>query len=253
MKHLQAFKEDFIMATLRITGVQMNVKPSKGENLPRILNLIERSDADVVVFPKMSLTGYNNDFSDTRTTEAWRQIAAACRQHYRAAVVGTGARNEGHAYIQSRIYGDEGELVGTYEKLVPTEPERQWARPGDELRTFDLKGVTVGCLICNDLWVAPGSGPYHDPRLSLQLGQRGVQVIFHQARTGSDSEYGAYFDSNIRLRAKESGCYIVSVNTASNNGPLNAASGVVSPEGEWIAQCPRTGEQTFTCDIELPD
>ena len=40
------------MSTLRITGVQMHVKPTKSENLPRILNLIERSDCDMVVFPQ---------------------------------------------------------------------------------------------------------------------------------------------------------------------------------------------------------
>jgi len=241
------------MDMIRISAVQMAVKPTKAENLPRIINLIERCDSEFIVFPAMCLTGYNNDFSDSRTAEAWRQIAAACRQSYTTAIIGTGARNEGHTYIQSRIYGDDGELVGTYEKLVPTESDRQWVRAGDELRTFLVGELNFGCLIGNDLWVAPGYGPYHDPRLSYQLGQRGARVIFHTAKTGTDPAYSQYYDANLRLRAKEANAYIVTVNTAPEEGTLNVPSGIVGPDGEWRHKVEPTGEHTFVYDLNLED
>lgn len=243
------------MATIRITGVQMTVSPVKNENLPKILKHIQESDCDFILFPEMSLTGYNNDFSDARTQEAWRQIATACRQHYVTAIIGTGARADGVTHIQSRIYTGKGELLGTHEKLVPTEGDRQWCRPGEELRTFTEKGLSFGCLICNDLWVTPGCGPYPDPRLSYQLGQRGAQVIFHSANTGghsgTDKRFFAYHDANLRLRALESNLYIVTVNAALPDKPINAPSGVVSPKGEWLVQCPLTGEQVFSYDLEI--
>ena len=200
----------------------------------------------------MSLTGFNNEFNDARTREAWRQIASACRQAYVTAVIGTGVFHEGHSHIQSRIYSCSGELIGTQEKLVPTESERTWFRPGDELRVFKHRGLSFGCLICNDLWVSPGLGPYPDPRLSRQLGEKGAQMIFHSCLSGSDPEYAEYHDANLRLRAKESGCYIITANAALEDGaPVNSPTGVVTPNGSWLTKCPLEGEQSFAVDLDL--
>jgi predicted amidohydrolase len=239
------------MATVRISGVQMLVHPSKNDNLPRMIDLILKSDCDFILFPEMSLTGYNNDFSDSRTEEAWQQIAAACRNSYCTAIIGTGARMEGNSYIQSRIYDAHGELLGTHEKLVPTEKDRQWCRPGEELRTFEGNGITFGCLICNDLWVSPGSGPYPDVRLSYQLGKKGAQVIFHSINSGTDPDYREYHEVNLRLRAREAGVYIVTANAASEGSPINAPSGVISPDGEWLVKMPLTGEHVYNFDLEI--
>jgi predicted amidohydrolase len=238
------------MGTIRIKGVQMAVRPSKKDNLPHILKHIERSDADVILFPKMSLTGYNNDFSDSRTAEAWKEIAAACRTSYTCAIIGTGARTNGHTYIQSRVFGHEGELLGTHDKIIPTEDERSWCFPGEGLNTFALNGLTFGCLICNDLWVAPGKGPYPDPRLSYQLSRKGARIIFHSAYSGTDPEYRAYHEANLELRAREAGAFIVTVNAAYESGECNSPSGVVSPDGTWVEKLPASGEQSFTVDVE---
>jgi predicted amidohydrolase len=238
------------MATVRITGVQMKVASSKAANLPRVLGHIEQSRGDFVVFPELCLTGSNGEFSDARNLEAWRKIGAACRQSYITAIVGTGARTDGDTFNQVRIYSGEGELLGTQEKLVPVESERKVFRPGPELRTFEHNGITFGCLIGNDLWVAPGCGPYADTRLSYQLGQQGVQVIFHCVASGTDPQYREYFDSNLRLRAKEAKCPIVVVNAASDTA-LNVPSGIVSAEGEWLVKCPLTGEQQFSHDLVI--
>jgi len=112
------------MTMIRITGVQMLVSPSKSDNLPKILQYIQESDCDFIVFPEMSLTGYNSDFSDARTQEAWRQIATACRQHYVTAIIGTGARADGVAHIQSRIYTGKG--AGRARNCASS---RTWASP----------------------------------------------------------------------------------------------------------------------------
>jgi len=239
------------MPTIRVSGVQMEVSAKLDENLPKILHYIETSDADFILFPEMSLTGYHGDFSEKATEAAWVKIASACRQAYVSALIGTGVRTPDGTYIQTRIYSDEGKLVGTHEKLVPTQGDRKFCRPGEELRLFRLMGVSFGCLICNDLWVTPGCGPYPDPRLTFQLGQRGAQIIFHAVNSGSAPEYVPYHESNLMLRARESKLYIVTANAADQKGPVNALSGVVSPKGEWLVQCPRVGEHRYGCDIQV--
>lgn len=239
------------MATIRIVGVQMQVAPQLEDNLPRVLEFIKNADGDYIVFPEMSLTGYHGDFSDKATRAAWDQVAAACRLRYITALIGTGRKRDGDTHIQTRIYTEGGDLLGTHEKLVPTAGDREFCKPGEKLRVFHHRGLTFGCLICNDLWVTPGCGPYPDPRLTYQLGKRGAQIIFHSVNSGSSPMHTPFHESNLALRAIESGAYIVTVNAVAPDGPVNCASGVVSPKGEWLTQCPREGEQVFSYDIEL--
>lgn len=239
------------MATIRVSGVQMPVSPKLEDNLPKILSYILSSDADFVLFPEMSLTGYHGKFSDKAVRSAWRQIAAACRQSYVTALVGTGCREDGQTYIQTRIFSDEGKVLGTHEKIIPTSGDREFCVPGTELRVFTHRGIRFGCLICNDLWVTPGCGPYPDPRLTYQLGKKGVQVIFHSVNSGSTAIHTPYHESNLVLRALESKVYICTANAASADGPVNCATGVVSPQGKWLVQCPRLGEQTYTYDLTI--
>ena len=132
------------MATIRVSGVQMTVSTKLEENLPRILGHIEKTDADFIVFPEMCLTGYHGDFSRKATEAAWERIAAACRQSYVTAMVGTGARTEDGTFIQVRVFGDDGNVLGTHEKLVPSSGDRAFCRPGEELRTFQRNWMREG-------------------------------------------------------------------------------------------------------------
>lgn len=239
------------MATIRVEGVQFEVSKKLDDNLPKILEHIRRTDADFILFPEMSLTGYHGEFSDKSTRKAWRQIAAACRQSYVSAIIGTGCKEEDGTYIQSRIYNKAGDLAGAHEKLVPTSGDREFCQPGVELRVFTDNGISFGCLICNDLWVTPGAGPYPDPRLTYQLGRKGAQVIFHAVHSGSSQIHTPYHESNLALRAMESKVYICTANAADPQGPVNCATGVMGPNGEWVTQVARTGEQSYAVDLEL--
>jgi len=238
------------MAMTRVSGVQMPVLQKEPENLARIIEYIRTTDADFIVFPEMALTGYRPDFSDEKTEDAWEQIATACRQAYTAALVGTGAKTPEGVFVQARVFGSDGSLVGTQEKLIPTMDEREWCRPGEELRMFDHEGLTFGCLAGNDLWVTPGFGPYPDPRLSHQLAQRGADAIFVLANTGSETIYAPYHESNLVLRAMEAGVPLIVVNASSSEGPVNCPSGVIGPDGVWRVEAPREGEHAFHYEFE---
>ena len=239
------------MATIRVVGVQMQVSHKLEENLPRILDHIMSAEGDYILFPEMSLTGYHGNFSNSATRAAWKKIAVACRQKYITALIGTGRKRDKDTHIQTRIYDESGELLGTHEKLVPTDGDRKFCKPGEKLRIFHHRGLAFGCTICNDLWVTPRGGPYPDPRLAYQLGKKGAQIIFHAVNSGADSRYRAYHESNLQLRAMESNVHIVTANAATNNGPINCPSGVVSPTGEWLVQSETFGEHTYSYDIPV--
>lgn len=240
----------------RIAGIQMLVSPSLADNLPVILGHIAwagRSGAQFVLFPEMALSGYHGKFEQHSVERALQDIAAAAAEHQVCALVGTGYRNGESTTIQVRVYAPTGELVGWHEKLMPTSGDRQWCQPGHELRVLEHQGLRFGVLICNDLWVTPGCGPYPDPRLCYQLGKRGAGVIFHAINSGSAPEYLPYHESNLALRARESAFYIVTANAASLDTPINCSSGVMGPDGHWLLACERLGEQRYLADIELGD
>ena len=241
------------MASIRVTGVQMRATESVPENLEKMLGYVERSESDVILFPLRSLTGPARHVEESSTRRAWDLIAASARKHYTTVIFNTIAQDEDEKYIQTRIYSDQGELVGTQEKLVPTVSDRDWCTPGDELRLFGHNGASFGCLCGNDLWVAPGLGNYPDRRLTCQLGERGARILFHSADSGTDPRFREYFESNLKLRAWESKCYIFTANAAPDSGNLNAPTGVISPEGKILEECPRTGEHAYSFDLDLEE
>ena len=136
---------------------------------------------------------------------------------------------------------------------MPTKSDRDWCTPGGELRTFKKNGFSYGCLCGNDFWVAPGMGSYIDRRLTYQLGERGARVLFHSVDSGTDARYRDYYESNLKLRAWESKCFVFTANAAPESGELNAPSGVITPNGEIVHECPRSGEHVYHYDLDLND
>lgn len=240
----------------RVAGVQFQVEPNLEDNYERILSCIEwasQEGARFCLFPEMALTGYHGDFCQQEVDRALEGIAAASAQHRVTTLVGTGMKEEGNTYIQVRIYSETGDLVGFHAKMVPTCGDRRWCVPGTELKTFKQSGLVFGVLICNDLWVTPGFGPYPDPRLCYQLGQQGAEVVFQAINSDTAPEYRHYHESNLELRARESGFYIVTANAAKGEKSANCTSGVVDPTGHWQVRTERVGEQAYVADIEIED
>ena len=238
----------------RVAGVQMEVQPELRDNAPRILAHIAwagQQEAQFCLFPEMSLSGYHGRFGQDEVDRALAGIALACAVHGVTALVGTGVKIGERTFIQQRIYAETGDLVGFHSKMVPTSGDRKWCAPGAELKTFERHGLIFGVLICNDLWVTPGCGPYPDPRLCYQLGQRGARVVFQAINSGSSAIHIPYHESNLALRARESGFHIITANAARGDEPVNCSSGVMGPSGEWLTRVDRVGEHAYIADIEI--
>ena len=121
-----------------------------------------------------------------------------------------------------------------------------------------IKGITVGGLICNDMWANPQCTPMPDPHLSQQLSKMGARVIFvaiNGGRNGSDwSEQvnWPYHEVNMRMRAVAGNLWVVSSdNCFPSSIPCSAPSGVLDPRGQWVAQAKREGEDVVVHTIRL--
>ncbi|MCL5999428.1 MAG: hypothetical protein M1546_25700, partial [Chloroflexi bacterium] len=125
------------------------------------------------------------------------------------------------------------------------------------LGVFQLRGVTAGGLVCNDMWANPGCTPGPDPHLAQQLARLGARVVFHAVNGGRDGGEMSkvawwYHESNLRMRAAAGKLWIVTVDNCDPlNLPCSAPSGVIDPQGNWALQAPPQGEYFFAHTIAL--
>ena len=147
-----------------------------------------------------------------------------------------------------------GHRISSLEEPPQGEINHYAARP---LRTFRFGDITIGGLICNDLWANPGCTPEPDPHLTQQLVKMGAQIIFHAVNGGRDgSEWSEvawhYHESNLRMRARAGRVWIVTVDSSHPTTlPCSAPSGVIDPEGNWVCCTEARGEQFFCKTIEV--
>ena len=166
-------------------------------------------------------------------------------------IIGTCDKRGGRSYVEQLIIRRDGTMVGRHSKIVLASVDRSWASPGRSVRVHKDRGLNFGCLVCNDLWAVPLSGADVDPRLTKRLAEKGARIIFCSSYSGCDARFRPLHESNVMLRAMEGHLFIVSVNAAESR-PVNALTGVMGPDGNWVMRCPRRGKQLAVADIAIP-
>jgi predicted amidohydrolase len=256
------------MDELRVAGVQMPVSDDVGANVACILQAIDAARADeaqILSTPEGALSGYRPGFDRLEVVAALREVTDAAREAGIGLALGTCFEEaDGGTYNQLRFSRANGEHIGTHCKILrcgtigpsPTgEIDDYLTMP---LRTFDLDGVVVGGLICNDLWANPTCTPQHDPHLSQQLAAQGARIVFHAVNGGRDGgEWSRqvnwpFHEANLRMRARAAGAWIVTVDSCwPLDVPCSSPSGVIGPDGEWAIRTRDSGPQFFAWTIRL--
>jgi len=234
----------------RITLAQIFVTREVKTNLERIREAFAQArqeNAQWVFFPEGALSGYYNGFDQEQVAAAFSEVQALCRKTKLYAVLGTCWKQDGKTSNEIRILDDGGELVGQYAKRCLTYGDAKQFVKGNTPLVHQVRGLTCGTLICNDLWVTPGFSDGPNPHLTLQQAKLGAQVIFHAVNSGADPKYRDYHESNLKLRSAEARCPIVVVNAA-HQDPINCASGVVY-DFKYQVELPRAGETIRTVEF----
>ncbi len=240
--------------TYRIAVAQLRVSPDDMElNACGILDAVELAGAeraDFLVTPEMSLTGYHGRFDKSRRDGLVRLIRDAAKAAGVTVMLGGGDRRADKVRNEVLVIGGDGRIIGRHAKIVATDGDRKWSEPGKRLRVFRDRGLTFGCLICNDLWVTPGCGPFPDPRLTYQLSKKGARAVFHSVHSGNSKRHVPYHESNLSLRAREGKLFIATANAANPTG-VNSSTGILDPEGDWLVRCNRRGRQFAVADVDI--
>ena len=245
----------------------MQVGSDVESNSATICEAIERAsaeNADILLTPEGSLSGYTHDFDSAAVADALDRVTALARQSSVGLALGTCfVESDGKCYNQIRFYRPDGKYLGFHAKTLrcgsmntPTEGEINHYS-ASELRVFAWDDqTTIAGLICNDMWANPGCTPMPDPHLSQQLAAMGAQVIFHAVNGGrSKSEWSEvawhYHETNLRMRASAGRVWVVTVdNCEPVDLPCSAPCGVVDPAGDWVCRTDPKGQQFFAYTID---
>lgn len=230
--------------TLRITLAQINpcVGDLKG-NAALILQTLKQhhSVSDLVVFPELSLTAYppedlllRDDFIE-ETQNALNHIMRASAGLDTMLVIGHPLK-QGSQLFNAASVVHRGKIIKQYRKrFLPNYAvfdEKRYFMAGEEIALFDLKGATVGLVICEDIWE---QAPVKE---SVEGGADLILVInaspFHYDKAIEREE------DVVRQRAKDHRVPILYVNQIGGQDELvfDGASHVVDCEGETVARLP---------------
>jgi len=252
---------------LRVAGAQVEVGNDVRQNVETIGWAIRQAgdaQADILLTPEGSLSGYRHDFDFGLVQDGLREVISLAQQMRVGLALGTCyTEADGCTYNQVRFYMPGGDFLGFHSKILrcgtladPSEGEVNHFT-ASELKIFTFQGVRIGGLICNDLWANPTCTPMPDPHLSQQLARMGARVIFHAVNGGRDGSQWSevawqFHEANLRMRANAGGLWVVTVDNCSPTTlPCSAPSGVVDPQGKWACRTETRGRQFFVYDIEL--
>ena len=255
--------------SIRVAGLRMPVTGDVAQNCRHIVDGIEaasRAGADILLTPEAALSGYELDFDRSGTRSALENVTATAAAVGVALALGTLFEDQDARFNQLRFYDSRGAYLGAHSKQLLCDPvladveglveAKEFACT--PLRTFDVDGVTVGGLICNDLWAHPLYTRTADPLLLAQLASRGAQIVLHAANTGCKADAEAelnrsFHEAMLRLRVRATGTPVVTVDACDSAGsrPSCAPSGGLDHQGEWRFKATSTQREVFVVDMPL--
>lgn len=211
------------------------------------------SGANIICFPELCLTGYNlmllkeqvatlsQDYSEMIA----RRLSAATKAAGIYAIVPIGVVDDNEKlYNRAFLYGPDGSVVGTFDKLHAFALEKNYFSSGDQFPVFDLPFAKIGILICYDVGF---------PETARRLMDNGAELIFVPAAWRVQDTRAWML--NIPSRALENQLFTVGVNRVGMEGDLHlfGQSMVSSPSGENLALLPQDSESLSFVDIDLAE
>ncbi len=190
---------------------------NKEQNLERIKGFITaaaKRGADIILFPELALTGYDNgpgakmhrENAETIPGASTNAIVELTRKFGVYVIVGMSEKSSEHPdvfYNSAAIIGPEG-VIGSYAKLMPFGNEMKWCKKGEKPFAFDTPWGLVGVGICYDTYMFPEL-----PRYYAALGAR---LYVHITALGPFKGWKPYYINQMQARAIENMMFVASSN-----------------------------------------
>ncbi|HEV7122706.1 MAG TPA: NAD+ synthase [Rhodanobacter sp.] len=229
------------MAKLRLALAQhdfyVGAVAANAAKAARLMAQAREGGAALVVFPELTLSGYPPEDLLLRPSflaACERELCAlACAAQGIAALVG-------HPHSAGEVYNGasllrEGRVECTaHKQALPNYgvfDDLRYFRPGSGTATRMIDGVSVGLLICEDVW---------QPEPAAQAAAAGAQLIVVINASPWDDRKQDEREAVLQARARETGCAIAYLNLVGGQDEVvyDGASILVNGNGSIAARAP---------------
>ncbi|MEY9871036.1 putative amidohydrolase [Streptacidiphilus sp. MAP12-33] len=210
---------------------------------------VVRAGARLVVFPELSLTGYDLDAPSLPVDDPrLGPIRDACRATGSVALVGAPVREvdadenedaESREYIAMLAVTGEGVAVA-YRKMCLHGAEFDRFTPGGKPEVLTVDGWRLGLAICADA---------AEPRHAADTAALGIDAYVAGTLYGAAADSLVRRDTHMRERAAAHDTWVVLATSAGASGTYpetSGGSGVWAPGGETVAQAGAAAGETVT-------
>lgn len=259
---------------MRITVSQQPVVLDPYRNLQTLFDVFdEAGETDWLLTPEGSLSGYLVPPAlinmDQKNVQLLNEVVSLAEQKHKEynfnLALGTAwVEQDNLPYNQIRLYNRNNNFLGSYSKQILCETAQGGGEiynyfPGRKNFILDHEDRKIGCLICNDLWATPRVSPNGNPYHVKTLADQGAEIIFVSVNCNNskfDELQYKWHTTHLEFLAREFGVYIaVSNNSCDFDGKevskVLCPTGVISPEGRWIAQCNESGSDMLTVELNI--
>ncbi|MDG6778150.1 NAD+ synthase [Thiomicrorhabdus sp. zzn3] len=236
--------------TQNVTLVMAQINAVVGDINGNVEKVIEAANAartdhqaDIVVFPEMTLTGYPPEdllLREGLYPQIDQALSTLCEQiQDMAVVVGYPMMDELGERFNMAAWIENGQIQGSYIKQnLPNYSvfdEQRYFSPGKQPCVVDYKGIKFGLLVCEDIWkISPAA----------QAVEAGAEILLNLNASPFSQEKHQDRLNVVRRRVNEVKCPVIYVNQVGGQDELvfDGCSFAMSGEGEVMVQAPEFSE-----------
>jgi predicted amidohydrolase len=240
---------------LRVASVQMRSVSDLRANVAKVKGFLADCAAkkvQIVAFPECAVSSYDSAaivaLTPADIAAAEKEIAAACREHGIAAVVGIPELRDGRLFNCALIINAQGEIIARHDKVQLVGQDRAWkCVPGAApSAVFPIGPTKAAVVICHD------SRFPELTRLPVLAGARVVFYISSEAFILKESKMVPY-RAQVQAMAVENTVYLVHANPPADGlkAGSHGQSRVVAPDGNLVQEASQLQEEVLITDLDL--
>ncbi len=201
---------------MKIALVSLNqIWEDKNKNLELCISYIKEAkneDAEVIIFPEMTLTGFSMNIDKTAEAEdannSLREFQKIACENEVAIIFGMVIKDNEKAKNRAYFIDKSGEILASYDKIHPFSfaGEDKYFNGGDKVCQFKFNDITLGLTICYDL---------RFPELYTILSKE-CDLILNIANW--PEKRLEHWEALLKARAIENQIYMVGVNRTGKDG-----------------------------------
>ena len=230
------------LAAAQITSAPGDVDANAEAHL-RVMEAAADAGVDVLIFPELSLTGYELALADALQTslddERLLPLQTLAAKAGMLTKVGMPMRaRSGKPYLGALVLG--GVVPRLYAKMHLHDSETDYFQPGNDYGTFVHKGAAVAAAICADLTHASHAAGCK----ALGADIYAVGALINEAAWAREEPLLAGY-------AREHGMAVIFANHASQSGdhkPVGMSS-IWAPGGDLVARADSTEETLVVAEL----